>query len=629
MSRTKYLLLWTTVFAWITVITSIDCSKAPSEALRIVCQQLQRWDDGARKTPAPTSVKPPSIGGKAQLAADFAPIASNMYQCMDIACLCVFFRGSGGSSCTVQGRPLRKALRKEYRQLTDDERNRVHTAFRTIKSRCMWKGFLRFFSGEFDRLARIHAQFASSGGAHSGPAFLPWHREYMKRIEIALRQVDPELALPYWDSTLDENMPNSKDSIMWTNEFMGETTGGSVSGGPFREWRTLEGRPNIRRDVGAKGKCFSEDEIQFMMGQTDISQVLAFTSPKQGCPFQPNFNVLEYTHGNPHIYVGGEMYDQATAGNDPVFYMHHSFVDYIWEMWRQSKQSRSARERAWPVDNEQCSSQHHFSNAFMRPFPPMRNADGLSNMYTDNLYSYSPRPSCSMGNNCGSKYLYCDRSHGQPRCASKIKPGGSCAGLSNGEDACYNGRCQGERCVAQSTQATPPPPIAPTKPVVVVQQTCFNEHECCSYWSGIGECPKNYIYMSEWCKASCRICQPNYDLNNECQDRHANCATWARGGECNKNPLWMSENCRSACGKCGIARSVVCSGGGGGGGNQGNQVQPTQAPIQRPPQNTGGTQTKCNSPMCYNENQCCPFWAFEVRQYYATVQQPGAVVIAL
>ncbi|KIH53134.1 shTK domain protein [Ancylostoma duodenale] len=83
-----------------------------------------------------------------------------------------------------------------------------------------------------------------------------------------------------------------------------------------------------------------------------------------------------------------------------------------------------------------------------------------------------------------------------------------------GEDACYNGRCQGERCVAQSTQATPPPPIAPTKPVVVVQQTCFNEHECCSYWSGIGECPKNYIYMSEWCKASCRVCQPNYDLNN-------------------------------------------------------------------------------------------------------------------
>ncbi|KIH53135.1 shTK domain protein [Ancylostoma duodenale] len=40
-------------------------------------------------------------------------------------------------------------------------------------------------------------------------------------------------------------------------------------------------------------------------------------------------------------------------------------------------------------------------------------------------------------------------------------------------------------------------------------------------------------------------------------------------------------------------------------------VQPTQTPIQRPPQNTGGTQSNCNSPMCFNENQCCPFWAFE------------------
>lgn len=125
-------------------------------------------------------------------------------------------------------------------------------------------------------------------------------------------------------------MPDSKDSIMWTNEFMGETVGGSVAGGPFREWRTLEGLPRIRRAVGAKGKLFSEDEIRFMLNQRDISQVLAFTAPKPGCPFQPNFNVLEYSHGNPHIYVGGEMFEQATAANDPVFFMHHSFVDYIW-----------------------------------------------------------------------------------------------------------------------------------------------------------------------------------------------------------------------------------------------------------------------------------------------------------
>ncbi|VDM81735.1 unnamed protein product [Strongylus vulgaris] len=84
---------WATVICGLTVVNSLDCSTAPTEALRIVCQQIARWDESSRKTPPPTSVKPPAIAGKAQLAAEFAPIASNMYQCMDMACLCVFFRG--------------------------------------------------------------------------------------------------------------------------------------------------------------------------------------------------------------------------------------------------------------------------------------------------------------------------------------------------------------------------------------------------------------------------------------------------------------------------------------------------------------------------------------------------------
>ncbi len=41
-------------------------------------------------------------------------------------------------------------------------------------------------------------------------------------IEFALRQVDPSVAIPYWDSSLDENLPNARDSIMWSSDFMGE-----------------------------------------------------------------------------------------------------------------------------------------------------------------------------------------------------------------------------------------------------------------------------------------------------------------------------------------------------------------------------------------------------------------------
>lgn len=32
------------------------------------------------------------------------------------------------------------------------------------------------------------------------------------------------------------------------------------------------------------------------------------------------------------------MFDPYTSANDPAFYLHHSFVDYIWEIFRQRKQ---------------------------------------------------------------------------------------------------------------------------------------------------------------------------------------------------------------------------------------------------------------------------------------------------
>lgn len=43
----------------------------------------------------------------------------------------------------------------------------------------------------------------SAPGAHWGPAFLPWHREFLRQFEVALQKEVPGVALPYWDSTLD------------------------------------------------------------------------------------------------------------------------------------------------------------------------------------------------------------------------------------------------------------------------------------------------------------------------------------------------------------------------------------------------------------------------------------------
>lgn len=44
-------------------------------------------------------------------------------------------------------------------------------------------------------------------------------------------------------------------------------------------------------------------------------------------------------------------------------------------------------------------------------------------------------------------FLFCDLSHGNPRCSAKMKIGAVCNMYRAGENPCYNGACSGGRCV--------------------------------------------------------------------------------------------------------------------------------------------------------------------------------------
>uniref|UniRef100_A0A183BN42 Tyrosinase_Cu-bd domain-containing protein n=1 Tax=Globodera pallida TaxID=36090 RepID=A0A183BN42_GLOPA len=338
---------------------------------------------------------------------------------------------------------VKRAVRMEYRMLSDNQRARFHAALQQLK-----RGFGSY---EYDRITFLHSSISMMPSAHGGPTFLLWHREYVKRLEIALRAVDPSVAVPYWDSALDGRLPNPADSIMWSNLFMGTPSGsGTIADGPLASWVTPSGGP-IRRQLGGAGALFTEQQIAALIRTPQISQILAFTSQRgAGCtaPAPNPSNVLEFSHNNVHMWVGGDMGPLTTSPQDPVFFMHHSFVDYIFEQWRQLNQNRQQRETQYPDDAQivACSGSANYRlGATMLPFqdPVMLNGAALSNSYTDNLYTYAPRPTCRAAGGCGSAYLFCDViSGGGPLCCAKIRPGGDCSRFaSNAEQPCFSSTC--------------------------------------------------------------------------------------------------------------------------------------------------------------------------------------------
>jgi tyrosinase len=71
--------------------------------------------------------------------------------------------------------------------------------------------------------------------AHMGPAFFPWHRQFVLLFEEQLRLIEPTVTVPYWDWTVD----NTHDAAVWGDDLMGgngdPAADYAVTTGPFRK----------------------------------------------------------------------------------------------------------------------------------------------------------------------------------------------------------------------------------------------------------------------------------------------------------------------------------------------------------------------------------------------------------
>ncbi|CAC5395059.1 unnamed protein product [Mytilus coruscus] len=175
-------------------------------------------------------------------------------------------------------------------------------------------------SGEYDVLAQIHTTVVPT--AHFGPNFLRWHRLYLFVLETALG-----CPVPYWDSSEDYVMKKPADSVVWTPKYFGNGYGPVVTG-PFAGFKTPIGP--LFRKINAYGSLLDRYAlIKFVLSKRRMVEISSPTA-------KPKSNIEGY-HNNVHAWVNGLMSNLAYSAFDPVFFVLHSMIDHVYEIFRKQQ----------------------------------------------------------------------------------------------------------------------------------------------------------------------------------------------------------------------------------------------------------------------------------------------------
>ena len=189
--------------------------------------------------------------------------------------------------------------------------------------------------------------------AHDGPAFLSWHREYLRRFEAALWSVDPRVTLPYWNWGIGSR---AETDDLFTADRLGNRAG-QVRSGYFSQlgdstvglgWTIPdllrlndESSPALHRgdDLPAVPTEPAERSI-FPAAET------VFSTLQEGS-FSSFHDALETVlHDRLHGWVGGDM-GRSASPIDPIFFLNHAQVDRIWAIWQREHAGQLHYPQRW------------------------------------------------------------------------------------------------------------------------------------------------------------------------------------------------------------------------------------------------------------------------------------------
>ena len=249
-------------------------------------------------------------------------------------------------------------IRKNAIRLPRSERLRFVNAIKALKADIVATLSDGTRVSRYDQIVALHLGVTArlinnnqiADGGHRGPAFLPWHRQYTHHLEAQLRQVDASVTLPYWDWT---DRTGTRD-VLFQDDFMGPAGSGPGPVGPVQSghftlgegWTLINeihrGGVNATR-LGRELLRATRLDFNALPTASLIDQIQGFTPYEAtfaGAGFRPELETGP--HNQLHPWMGGSASFAGPAGtmsgmsspNDPMFFLHHGAVDWMWARWQ-------------------------------------------------------------------------------------------------------------------------------------------------------------------------------------------------------------------------------------------------------------------------------------------------------
>lgn len=187
------------------------------------------------------------------------------------------------------------------------------------------------YQANIHRTADRPALLGWSSCQHGNFFFLSWHRMYLYWFERILRAAsgEPTLALPFWNYS--DRSQRALPRVFRT---------------PANASNPLYVRSRSRA-MNEGGQLFASDvDTRNAFDSLIFSASTAVGPGFGGYRAPPNANAAPgLVEGQPHNVVhgkvGGWMGSARTAARDPIFWLHHTNIDRLWERWLEQGEGRS------------------------------------------------------------------------------------------------------------------------------------------------------------------------------------------------------------------------------------------------------------------------------------------------